>query len=219
MKEMTRDHASEPQSPAAQREGRTGGGSMSAQLALSPRLLAQRRSLDDAACEPVQRVEQPLAQEAGNRVHQLAAVAQLNTVRSAPVQFRGTAEQLRQLILQWNALKGITVQVQATDYVSDSRDITGTYTATFTQNANGLTQGQADDWVDRALAHAESSSSDESQHESSSDEATTGIVVQSTDGLMTLGDSATPTGDGRYYVVVQGVHHLARKNGSIYELL
>jgi len=164
-----------------------------------------------------QHLEKEATAMGAKAVAQRVLVAQLETRLSKVVQFNGTGYQLEQLVRQWGAPSKTQVRVIATDYVG------GSYQVEFTRNGT-ITEHQANAWVDAALRAAQrqqqQSSSEESSGESSSSEEEdqnqdqVAIIVVSADGLMTAGDSATPMGNGRYDVVVNGVHYQAtRQNG------
>ena len=57
MQHTSQAHQPATSQPAAQREAQPGNGSLSAQLAHSPRQAAQRRQLQDLRAGPVQRAE------------------------------------------------------------------------------------------------------------------------------------------------------------------
>ncbi|PTT89850.1 hypothetical protein DBR42_07070, partial [Pelomonas sp. HMWF004] len=65
MQHTSQAHQPATSQPAAQREAKPGSGSLSAQLAQSPRQAAQRRQLQDLRAGPVQRAEGLEEDEAG----------------------------------------------------------------------------------------------------------------------------------------------------------
>ncbi len=82
-------------------------------------------------------------------VAQRMLVAQLATRKSSAVRFNGSAEELRNLILQWGPPSGTQVLVKTTDHVG------GMYIVKFTNKGGpAISKDQADEWVQKGIAHS-----------------------------------------------------------------
>jgi ribonuclease PH len=69
----------------------------------------------------------------------------IGQVRVESVLFEGTAHELRALLLQWNALRGVDVKVKPNDHVGGSFDVS------FSRKQGGVAIPDAQEWVARAL--------------------------------------------------------------------
>lgn len=70
-------------------------------------------------------------------------------VRVESVSFQGSKHDLKALLLQWNVLRGITLEITANDYVGGSFDVK------FSRLGTPITQREAEEWIEQALRHTE----------------------------------------------------------------
>lgn len=70
------------------------------------------------------------------------------TKRVKGVSFDGSASELQALIGQFNAIRGVSWNVQQTDYVGGSFDVA------FTRAGGAIDKAEAEAWVQNALKHA-----------------------------------------------------------------
>lgn len=76
------------------------------------------------------------------------SMASSHTVKVKSVLFNGSKHDLKALLLQWNSLQGVDLDIAANDYVGGSFDVS------FTRREGAITQREADEWVAQALRHA-----------------------------------------------------------------
>ncbi len=75
-------------------------------------------------------------------------MARSNAVKVESVQFARSKHDLKALLLQWNVLRGVDIEITANDYVGGSFDVT------FSRSGDKVDRREADAWVAAALRHA-----------------------------------------------------------------